>query len=474
MSEIGSPQYPQQNPSSSPIQTLGSIAAIQNAMNQNKLFQQEYQSKLGLGQIYKDAVDPQTGQLDPSKIPGLLAGPNGAGVTLGLPQAIQNSQEAQSRNIGIDVAKVQQAQAHLQAVAGYLAPLVKPGSTSADVAAALAHATTNGLADTNMAAKIWSSLPRNQQGQIDDSQIPAWAQQQQLQVMNAGERLKALSPEPQQVDMGNAIGLIRTPQMGAPSLAGTIQKGLPPTTPVFNQQAGQMQYAGGGGGTGAGGGQGGGIGAAPPLGAPEAAATSATFQANQGNTLSARADRVMDNKATLGNLEAELGDFTSGPGTESIAHMLKLVNANVPGANFNAQGLSSREQFNKLAGMLAQSQFQALGGTGTDAKLDATTLTSPNSELSKLGNKGIISMLKGNEDAISAKNQAWQAYAQQNGPGSYASFAKQFNQKYDPRVFQAQYMNPQDQKKMLSGMTQSEKNQLFQSAQFARQNGWIK
>ncbi len=491
MSGIGSPQYPQLNQSQSPIQTLGSVVELQNAMNRNKLFQQQYQSNLGIGQIYKEAIDPQTGELDPEKLRGLLAGPNAAGVTLGLPQAIQNSQEAQKRNIDIDISKVQQAQAHLSAVSGYLAPLIKPGATSADVAAALAHATTNGLAKPEMAAQIWSSLPRDPQGNIDESKIPAWAQQQQLQVMSAQERLGALSPSPTLVNTGQSQIPVRFPQVGSPSLAGPgIQNELPPTTQRYNPRTQQMEFVGaqngapnGGAPSQPGGGTpnqpsgdspgGGGLAAGPPLGAPEAASTSAQFQAQQGNNLSARADQAVNNKAILGNLEGELGNFTTGPGTESVAHFKKFVNTQL-GTNIDTQGLSSREQFNKLAGMLAQSQFQALGGTGTDAKLDATTLTSPNSELSKLGNKGIIAMLKGNEDAISAKNQAWQAYSQQHGPGSYAQFAKSFNQAYDPRVFQAQYMSAPDQKKMLSGMTQQEKNQLFQSAQVARQNGWIK
>jgi hypothetical protein len=197
------------------------------------------------------------------------------------------------------------------------------------------------------------------------------------------------------------------------------------------------------------------------------------FSIQQGNSLQGRADRVSDNKAVLGNLEAELGNFKSGPGTESIAHMVKFANANIPGFSWNPEGLSSREQFNKLAGMLAQSQFQALGGTGTDAKLDATTLTSPNSELSRLGNKGIIAMLKGNEDAISAKNQAWQAWQGQNGPQSYGQFSADFNKHYDPRVFQAQYLDGPDKQKILSGMTKNEQQQFRQSYNTAVAHGWI-
>ncbi len=470
MADIDTSSYPKPK-NTNPLDMAQGFAGLQNTLNQNKLFQQQFQTNRAVSDIYKQAINPD-GTINQAKLSGLLqSDPN---ASYGLAQAYQGSQEATKRNIDIDIAKVNQAMTHLTATAGYLAPLIKPGSTSNDVASALAHASANGLINPENAGKIWSSLPRDQQGQIDESQIPMWAQHQQLQVMDAQQRLQALHPAPTPIDTGQNIQLMNLPQVGQPSVAGVIQKGLPPTTPVFNKQDNQMQYAGSGGGPSgnSSGGQGGGIGAAPPLGAEAAATTTAQGGAQQGLALQQRQDRAMDNKAILGNLEGELGSFTTGPGTEGLAKFNKFVNAQL-GTNINTKGLASREAFNKLAGMYAQSQFQALGGTGANAQLDATTLTSPNSELSKLGNKGIIALLKGNEDAIIAKNKAWQQWSQQNGSGSYGQFSTQFQKNYDPRVFQSQYLSPEDRKKMLSGMTQPEKNRLFQSAQFARQNGWI-
>lgn len=476
MADVDTSTYPKLK-NNNPLEMVSGFANLQNTLNQNKLFQQQFQTNKAVSNIYKQAINPD-GTIDQEKLTSLLASDPNA--SYGLPQAYQGSQEATKRNIDIDIAKVNQAMTHLTATAGYLAPLIKPGSTSNDVASALAHASANGLINPENAGKIWSSLPRGQNGQIDESRIPMWAQQQQLQVMDAQQRLQAMHPAPTQIDTGSNIQLMNLPQVGQPSLAGTIQKGLPPTTPVFPAGGGQPIYAGssGGGGmpgAGGGGGQGGGVAAANPPGFEGAANTAGAFSANQGNTLQGRADRTMDNKAILGNLESELGTagFTTGPGTESVAKFAKFVNAQT-GSNFRAEGLAAREQFNKLAGMLAQSQFQALGGTGTDAKLDATTLTSPNSELSKMGNKGIIALLKGNEDAISAKNQAWQQWQQQHGPQSYGQFQTQFNKSYDPRVFQTQYLDYADRKKMLTGLTQQEKNQLHGAFVTARQNGWIK
>ncbi len=475
MPDIDTSQYPKLK-TGGPLETITGFANLQNTLNQNKLFQQQFQTNKAVSNIYKQAIKPD-GTIDQEKLTNLLATDPEA--SYGLPQAYQGSQEATQRNVNIDISKVQQAQAHLQAVSGYFAPLVKPGATSREVAAALAHANANGLVEPQMAGNIWASLPRDPQtGQIDESKIPAWAQQQQLQVMSAQERLNAMSPPPQLVNTGQAQVPMRFPQIGNPTQAGPgIQNELPPTTQRYNPQTQQMEFVGPGGGQGGGQGApgGGGVAAGPPMGAEAAANTASTFAAGQGNSLQGRADQVPTSKAILGNLEAELDTpgFTTGPGTETTAKLAKFVNSQT-GANFRAEGLSAREQFNKLSAMLAQSQFQALGGTGTDAKLDATTLTSPNSDLSKMGNKGIIALLKGNEDAIAAKNQAWQAFQQQNGPQSYGKFSTEFNKAYDPRVFQAQYLDDANKKKMISGLSQQEKNTLFKAFATAKQNGWIK
>lgn len=476
MADVDTSTYPKLK-NGNPLETVAGFANLQNTLNQNKLFQQQFQTNQAVSNIYKQAINPD-GTIDQAKLSTLLqSDPN---ASYGLPQAYQQSQEAQRRNIDIDIAKVQQAQTHLQAISGYLAPLLKPGSTSAQVSQALAHAVTNGVANTDEAARVWATLPRGPNGQIDESQIPVWAQQQQLNVMNAQERLNAMSPAPTLVNTGQAQIPMRFPQVGQPTQAGPgIQNELPPGTQRYNPVTRQMEYIGPGGGMGGGGqsggqGSGGGLGAAPPLGAPEAASVDAQFGAKQGTELQSMADNVPARKALLGNLEGALTQFTSGPGQNWKMVAKNFANANSPFGNiFDPKSIASQEEFNKQAVQLAQAQFQALGGTGTDAKLDSAMHTSPNDALSKLGNKGIIAMLKGNEDAIAAKNRAWQAWKQQNGPESYGRFSTEFNKSYDPRVFQSQYLSADDRKKMLSGMTKQEQKGFLNSYRTALNNGWV-
>lgn len=488
MAGIDTSSYaPPPNPAN-PVSTLAGVAQIQNLRNQNRLFQQQYNTNMGLGRIYKEAINPETGMLDTGKVNALISqDPN---VTLALPEAIQNSQQAQQRNIQINSAQLQNAQQHLETLTKYLTPILSnPKATSADVANALAHAQTTGIASPQQVIQTWASLPRDQNGQIDEGQIHDWAQANLMRVMSAQEQLNAISPAPTAINTGGQTQLVRTPQVGQPSLAGSLPNTLPPTTQVFNPQTNQMEFLGsqgaggqppagpsspnGGPAAAAGGGL---LAAAPPLGAPEAAAVTAHQSAQQGVDLQRMADQVPQSKALLGNLEGDLKQFTSGPGTDWKRVAASFVNANNPfGAIFDLSKIASQDEFNKQALQLAQSQFQALGGTGTDAKLDSTLHTSPNIALSKMGNQGIINMLKGNQDAIAAKNQAWQKWLQEgHGPQTYGEFSTQFNKQYDPRVFQSVYNTPEDNKKMLAGMNKGEKQAFLNSYRTAITNGWVK
>lgn len=486
---VDTSSYPTQPQQSNVLNTLGAAAQIQNVMNQNKLFQQQYNTNLALSNIYKEAINPD-GTLDQTKLTGLLQrDPN---ATYGLPQAYQQSQEAQTRNLNINQQQLQLARQHLTAISGYLAPLISKDAnpTSADVVSALAHAGTTGMASPEELSQVYSTLPRLPNGQIDESKVKEWALQQQLNVMSASERINALSPSPTLVSNGQTITPMRLPAVGAPSVAGPgIQMELPPTSQVYDPQTKQMRYVGpqGGGVQPQSGGapwQGGSakaispLGTAPPLGAGAAADVTAQGAAHSGLALNSAADQVPQQKAILGNLEAALNQFTAGPGADWKKVAKAMINQNTQGvfgkSLFDPKQIASQEEFNKQATMLAQNQFQQLGGTGTNMQLGSSMETSPNSALSKMGNKAIIALLKGNADAIAAKRQAWQQWLDAgNGPESYNKFSTAFNKDWDPRAFQLQYLDPKEAQTMLSGMNANEKKDFNRVMNIGVKNGWV-
>lgn len=216
--------------------------------------------------------------------------------------------------------------------------------------------------------------------------------------------------------------------------------------------------------------------AGPVPGAVTAQEKTAAASADQGATLQAAADNAPQRKATLSNLEDDLKNFTAGPGSANMRTLKAGVNAasNMVGGPsvFDPKTIAAQENFMKLANQLAAQQSEALGGSV--AGLHNAEHANPNTDFSNMGNAQVIQVLKGNEDAISAKNKAWQAWKKQNGPNSYGDFQTQFNQSYEPRAYQFPYMSPQERTELFRNMSPNERAQVQAAIEAAEQNGYIK
>jgi hypothetical protein len=188
-------------------------------------------------------------------------------------------------------------------------------------------------------------------------------------------------------------------------------------------------------------------------------------------------------KAIIGNLEKESKNFTSGPLADykRIGKSFALANLPIPeslkkpGAMFDPESVADQESFNKNIYNLVQSQFKALGGTGTDSKLESASHTSPSEFMSQVGVKNILSLLKGNQDAVQAKAKAANAYVLANGPQSMPAFNEAWNQNFDPRVFQFKYMTPEQRNDYYQKIDNpAERAELKRRIQFAVDNKMVK
>lgn len=466
-----------------PLATFGSIANTANALNQNRLFQQTFAARKAIGQAYQNAINPATGQLDTNKLLGSVAADPNAGFMAGdvAAQALARKQA----ELGIQKDQLDLANKHLANMNNRIGSLLAmPNVTPKAVISSVGDAIAEGAITPKIAAQELSSMPS------DPGQLKTWLTEHLIRNLDAQQKVQALYGQIQPVDTGGQVNVLAvSPMIGARSL-GTVQKTMAPgdaatPVPAFNPQTNQpvllskQQFANKTG-VGAPAGQSGeipaagGIPAGPPLGAQAAAEVTGKESAQQGIDLQQAADAVPQKKAILGNLDAALGNFTSGAAADWKLIGKKFANAANPfGDTFNAKTIASQEEFNKQATMLAQQQFQTLGGTGTDMKLGSTMHTSPNELLSNLGNHEIIALLKGNEDAIRAKNEAWQNWQQTHGSQSYGQFQTEFNKEYDPRVFQAQYLDAEGKKSLLSGMTKTEQTQFRNAYNTAVEKGWI-
>ncbi len=214
-------------------------------------------------------------------------------------------------------------------------------------------------------------------------------------------------------------------------------------------------------------------------GVAQAATTTAESSAQMGNQLVAAANEVPVTRGILDNLERELKSFTPGPGADWRRVGKAFANTVIPESlkakiGFDPKSIADQEGFNKLAYNLAQTQFQALGGTGTDAKLNSTMATSPSELLSKEGNEGIIRLLKGNTDALNAKAKAWNKWKGVNGENSYPEFAEDFNANFNPRVFQFKYVPKGERQSWYKSMSKEERRAFEEAGDYAINRGWIK
>ena len=195
----------------------------------------------------------------------------------------------------------------------------------------------------------------------------------------------------------------------------------------------------------------------PVMGAATAANTTNQGNAQMALNLQQAASQGPQRKAMLGQLETDLQQYTPGPFAETLLKGKTAVNslAQMAGAPapFSQDSIAAQESYNKIGNMLSL-QNSALG-SGTNMNLETQFHANPNQFLSKYGNQAIIGMLKGNEDAIAAKNAEWQKFQQQHGPGAagqYGQFEQQFNTQFQPRAFQMVYMNPQERQQVFNSM----------------------
>lgn len=497
--------YPQPSAPTNPLTTLSNAAGLVGQLNQNKLFQQQNQARQAIGQSYQQSIDPQTGQLDTNKLLSIVANNPAAAFMAG--DVAQQAQARQQSQLAIQKDQLDLAIGHNKAMNDMLGSMLADPST--DTKTVLSNMTTavkDGRMTAQQAAQEAASMP------TDPAALKVWLQGHLLQNADAGQKLQAVYGQTQMLNTGQGQTPIAvSPLTGTHAVGPTFQNQLTPEqlaspkswydpatrTQVTGTTAQFLQSTGGGGlpagvmgaasaaaspqapmAGAVGPGRmaaptAGPLPAGPALGASTAADVTAHASAEQGVQLQQTADQAPTRKAALDNMLSDLQNFTSGPGADWQKFANAAANRVLPfGLQINPQGVASQEGFAKLGKQIALAQAGSLG-VATDEKLNTTLGANPNDDLSKLGNQQIIGMLKGNEDAITAKNQAWQQYQQSHGPETYGQFSTDFNKSFDPRVFQMNYMSAPQRADMIKAMSPKETKDFNAKINTAVRNGWV-
>lgn len=444
-----------------PLEMFSQVAGLQGQMQQNQLMQRTMAAKQAVGQAAQQNVG-QDGQIDTAGFMRQVAGdPNAA---YGAVEAGQNALSMQQAQLAQHVQQVQlgmQQQQYITQQTGALADT--PGVTGKMVADRIGQIVSDKIISPEMAAHELAAKP------VDDAQLPQYlrglqkrsiAAEQQLALyhhtllQNIGGSIQPLNDAP----FGNQqpVATTLSPEGAGQPVAGPVTDQGAPTSITFGQRAGMGTVQTG-----------------PSPSQSAAGQVTGASNAQRAQELGKAAAQAPDTKAILGNMSGDLKQFQSGPGASQWKNLVAGVNRMFPGA-VEPGAIANQENFNKLQTLLSQRSFAALGGTGTDAKLESAMHANPNETISVLGNQGIIALNKGFADAIALKNNLWQkALKAGQNPDTYGQFENSFNQRYDPRVFQFQYLDKKGQDQALSGMTTAEKAQFYVKQHYAEQKHWV-
>jgi hypothetical protein len=140
----------------------------------------------------------------------------------------------------------------------------------------------------------------------------------------------------------------------------------------------------------------------------------------------------------------------SGPGS-AWQNQVKGYVANTPFLAPLAKGwkddVSGFQELNKFMYQNAQRNWQAAGGTGTDAQLEAFSHSNPNDKMFPQALQAMAQWGKAGELALQSKAAAMTNWKTQNG-GNVANldqFENQWRKSFDPQLFQLRAMDPATQ-----------------------------
>jgi hypothetical protein len=191
-------------------------------------------------------------------------------------------------------------------------------------------------------------------------------------------------------------------------------------------------------------------------------------------------------KPILAGMDQDI-DVAGGTGTGSKvlgAMRQALIRFGLAPESVNlSTGQAAQEQFNKFSSQLQAAQLGTIGGVPTDDRQALAQAANPSLVLTSAGNKGIIHVLQGNQDASDAMGRAWLASPQyRQNPGGFDQWRAQFTAKdptsggqFDPRVFWLANMTRPEQTQYVQTMQKNnpaEFAQFNKNWRFAKAQGW--
>lgn len=464
------------------VKTVTGLQALQQGMLQNRLLGQQVQGREALGRAVTAATDATTGTTDWKRaLAGLAGDPHGA---FQVPELAGQVLDREQKQTTLDSSQLELSAARWKRVgdvSGTLLAEREPLTREGVIKTLSDQLVSSGMFSdehsVGMLTNFVQNLPK------DDAGIRTALKNAYLTSNMTAERIATLMGTPASVDNGSEIiQQQQSPLTGETKVNAVIDKTRSPSEKAAMVQTWDpatksyvLKPSGaivGDMAPGAVPGQGAqpqSVQSAPALGEPETA--SANVQ--QAQVLQQRAAIVPQRRAALKNMVDAVADFTPGPKADLTYAVGALATMAGKAAPSTVRGVAAQEEFNKLAAQVALDQWGALGGSGSNEQLATAMKANPNTALSRMGIKNVAALLQGNEDAIGAQFDAWKKYSAVHGASSYGDFLQGWNRYYDPRVFQAQHMDPGSLKSMLAKMSPEERKTFNRDQGIAKQAGWL-
>lgn len=432
MAEVDTSVYKNLQPQD-PLKQPLAIMQLLGAMNQNKLFQQVYDSRQKVGEAYQQAIDPGTGKIDNIKLRTLLKDSGfGAGEALGQANVNETGQ------FNLDVGKLKHAQSLISSVAS------NPKATTRDYSAISPLLSAAGV-DPDKIATLMDPI------------------------------FAAKTPkERSDVALRHGIMALGTEALGGES--GTPDdEGRIPTIPKGRAIVERTQP--------------GGMITTNPPGYTEAATIS-------GQQMSAARARGANYGADIFPMNQllekirKLGPNDMGPGTPEFNKMKSFVKSNLswlPGAEKaygDPEKIATFQELEKYATQLAGSRANQFGH-GTDQSVSLSLTGSPNAHIDQLAGDNLTQAIIGLRKMEHA--QLLQAEKLGISPGKFSSWASQWmtginpqtgrpdkNYRVDPRAFMIDTMTPEQRQNVeKSFKTQEDRTRFNNSVHLAVEHGLI-
>lgn len=416
---IPAPQYPtNQQPQVQSLATMNPLQVVGMAQGVQQLqaFQRDQASRQATGEAFQGALNDD-GSVDMGKLSTALQ--NNPAAAYGMPETTQKMLTQGSGQFDLDAARN-------KFVVDAVGSVANDPKLTPDKVRSLGVTLARNLKVPSPVINNWlDDMPNNQ----------------------AGMRSKLIQMRNIATGAANA---------STPTATGITPEGAPITAPrdVYNYQT-------------AGGGLPSGLAPGEEDLSKSAAGRAANLQATASSSPQYHADleNLRQDSAVMGNL--------GGP-TQDVEKKLNQLSTRVAGfgITMSPDQLRASESFDKVASNIALNQAKMLGGT--DSTRSMSVGATPNSGMSRYGRDGVIDMLQGNQDAVDAAREAWLDARSKGAPaGSHDLFMNKLNKALDPRVFQFNRLNRDNQQKFLSQMSPDDIPAFEQKYSASVKRGWV-